>query len=223
MDCRTTRDLLPLLAGGDLPSGEAHEAWAHVGVCVTCRGELAAWTSARASLALLQQETADMRPLAGLEQQILARIAAEPVQAARSGWRWLAGMTAAAALLVGFALGLRDADVAMPEPMPTFDPTGLGLEVAELGGEFLPAFPATRPAGFAEVERHVLSRPLHRTSLAAPWLTPTIRTTLPAPALQGRGELQGLMAQQAALRGFGEQEQRLLADVLGADPTRDGR
>lgn len=217
-DCRTFRDRLPLLVGGDLMAAEAREAWAHVGTCVLCRGELTALSSARNALASLRADLDREHPLADPPARILERIP-EPVLAAdRGGWRRWGTAAAAAVLLVGFALGLRHRGSIDPAPL-RYEPSGLGLEVSELSGGYLADFPATRPVGLSGQDAGALSRPLYRShAAAADWLAVESAGQVPTPAYRGRGALQGLLAQQAAIGSFSEQEQRLLSEVLGADP-----
>jgi hypothetical protein len=217
-DCRWARERLALLCGGDLPAREARWTWAHLSLCADCRAEHAAWSDARGALTALQPRPgADALP-PGIEAELIGRLAAiGPVPRPRR-WRWIASSGAAAAILVvGFLLGLRSPAPGLPEPPPVVDAVAFGLDTPELGSGYSPSLPVTRPAGFAPAEfGSELIAPVHRTRLRPRWnLAGQFQYAEEMPIPSGRGELQGLLAEQVASGSLRETEQRALAEALG--------
>lgn len=105
MDCGRVRQRLSALLDEDLPQVEASALRRHLLGCNDCRMEFGSWLRMRTALSSLAPQPDPARDawFAGLEREILAKVAAAEEQTAPRRLQWV-GAVAAAVLL--FALGL---------------------------------------------------------------------------------------------------------------------
>jgi hypothetical protein len=113
--CRTVRDLLPLHAGGDLPSDKAVLVDEHLHACLTCFREFRDYAAMRGRLGVLAEEPLPEGVLDGFAEEVMACVAlgeGGPAAALPSARRWrpdarvITRWAAAAALLLLSGAGL---------------------------------------------------------------------------------------------------------------------
>jgi hypothetical protein len=144
MGCNDARDLLALLAGGDLVEAERIAVEGHVAVCGACARELDRYREARAALSLLRTEPP---PPPGGWKGFRAELERELFP--RKRWTWGDELLRhAALLLLGVALGVavhharrasEPADAGRGAALPALAP------VREIGAGFLPTAPRPEP------------------------------------------------------------------------------
>lgn len=104
MGCKEARELLPLLAAGELEAGAAQPLERHVNICAECR---AALKEGHALAGMLAETLAGLEPGAELDASVRKALKASP---RRRRWFWPAAVAAAAAVLLAallIALGPR--------------------------------------------------------------------------------------------------------------------
>jgi len=126
--CRTIRDLLPLHAGGDLPSDKAVLVDEHLHACLACFREFRDYAAMRGRLGVLAEEPLPPRALDGFTEDVMARIALGeegPAAALPLASRWWSvrsqpvRLAAAAALFAALTAGLWQAGVFEPAVAPS--------------------------------------------------------------------------------------------------------
>ena len=112
--CRTVRDLLPLHAGGDLPSDKAVLVDEHLHACLTCFREFRDYAAMRGRLGVLSEEPLPEGALDGFTEEVMACVAlgeAGPAAQLPTARRWRLDApalrwAAAAAVLVALGAGV---------------------------------------------------------------------------------------------------------------------
>ena len=99
MNCLEWETRVALHAGGDLSGVEAVEVERHLGQCSSCQ---TFWSGLQESLAVLQTAHADL-PAAAHFTAVRSRVMAELARSARP-WRWIAWVSAAAAVVAALLL-----------------------------------------------------------------------------------------------------------------------
>ena len=109
MNCQMFEPMLALYVEGDLPERDMPRVEEHVAICADCRDLLEDLRSSQAALKTLGAEAVDGALLTAVRAGVLARID----NRRRLVWPWVAGVTAALALLI-----LLPAPSGRPAPEP---------------------------------------------------------------------------------------------------------
>jgi anti-sigma factor RsiW len=150
LDCTDIRAMLSALVDDELDAARRHAAERHLAGCAACRTLLdeAEGIDALGAAAAGRE---DRSPLpAGFEDDVLRRIAGDPVPAPRSWTSWLGWVTAAAAvLLLGVVWWLDGSSAPAPGPEPVRQPPARSTWIRPVVNE-VAQYPASVPTRAAQ-------------------------------------------------------------------------